>query len=121
MYTYLSTNWLQQNDATCGGSLKISISLTRGGSVERSNMWRKVSTTKNTQYTFHKLALFITDTNVYVKDILLSTNPPLVRDLLIFGDPHTTHPSYLSGPMDTKKVKVQFSPIVLKKLKIWKG
>jgi hypothetical protein len=24
---------------------------------------------------------------------------------------NTTHPSYLSGPMDTQKVKVQFSPI----------
>jgi hypothetical protein len=24
---------------------------------------------------------------------------------------HTTHPNYLSGPMDTLKVKVQFSPI----------
>jgi hypothetical protein len=35
------------------------------------------------------LALFITDTNVYVKDILLSTDPPLVRDILIFSDyPH---------------------------------
>jgi hypothetical protein len=36
---------------------------------------------------FHHLALFITDTNVYVKDILLSTDPPLVRDILIFSDP----------------------------------
>jgi hypothetical protein len=87
MYTYLSTNWLQENDATCGGSIKISISLTRGGSAERSNMWREVPTTKNTQYTFHHLALFVTDTNVYVKDILLSTEPPLVRDILIFSDP----------------------------------
>jgi hypothetical protein len=26
--------------------------------------------------------------------------------------PHTTHPSYLSEPIDTQKVKVQFSPIV---------
>jgi hypothetical protein len=26
--------------------------------------------------------------------------------------PHTTHPSYLSGPMDTQKAKVQFSPVV---------
>jgi hypothetical protein len=26
--------------------------------------------------------------------------------------PHTTHPSNLSGPMDTQKVKVQFSPTV---------
>jgi hypothetical protein len=26
--------------------------------------------------------------------------------------PHTTHPSYLSGPMDPQKVKVQFFPIV---------
>jgi hypothetical protein len=50
-------------------------------------MWREVSTTKNTQYTFHYLALFVTDTNVYVKDILLSTDPPLVRDTLIFSDP----------------------------------
>jgi hypothetical protein len=57
-----------------GGSLKISISLTRGGSGERSNMWRKVSTTKNTQYMFHHISLFVTDTNVYVKDILLSTD-----------------------------------------------
>jgi hypothetical protein len=75
-------------------------------------MWREVSTTKNTKYTFHHLALFVTDTNVYVKDILLSTNPPLVRDILVFSDPHTIHPSYLSGPMDTQKAKVQFSPIV---------
>jgi hypothetical protein len=75
-------------------------------------MWREVSTTENTQYTFHHLASFITDTNVYVKDILLSTDPPLVREILIFSDPHTTHPSYLSGPMDTQKVKVHFSPIV---------
>jgi hypothetical protein len=95
MYTYLSTNWLQENDATCGGSLKISICLTRGGSVERSNMWREVSSTKNTQYTFHHLALFITDTNVYIKDILLSTDPPMVRDILIFSDP-THNPSKLS-------------------------
>jgi hypothetical protein len=36
---------------------------------------------------FHHLALFVTDTNVYVKDILLSTDPPLVRDILIFSDP----------------------------------
>jgi hypothetical protein len=50
-------------------------------------MWREVSTTKNTQYTFLHLALLITDTNVYVKDILLSTDPPLVRDILIFSDP----------------------------------
>jgi hypothetical protein len=50
-------------------------------------MWREVSTTKNTQYTFHHLALFVTDTNVYVKDILLSTDPPLVRDILIFSHP----------------------------------
>jgi hypothetical protein len=26
--------------------------------------------------------------------------------------PHTTHPSYLSEPMHTQKVKVQFSPVV---------
>jgi hypothetical protein len=26
--------------------------------------------------------------------------------------PHTTYASYLSGPIDTQKVKVQFSPIV---------
>jgi hypothetical protein len=26
--------------------------------------------------------------------------------------PYTTHPSYLSGPIDTQKVKVQFFPIV---------
>jgi hypothetical protein len=32
-----------------------------------------------------------------------------------------THPSYLSGPMDTQKIKVKFSPIVRKKVKIWKG
>jgi hypothetical protein len=44
---------------------------------------------------------------VYVKDILLSTDPPLVRYILIFSYPHTTHPSCLSGPMDTQKVKVQ--------------
>jgi hypothetical protein len=50
-------------------------------------MWREVSATKNTQYTFHNLALFVTDTNVYVKDILLSTDPPVVRDVLIFSDP----------------------------------
>jgi hypothetical protein len=61
---------------------------------------------------FHHLALFVTDTNVYVKEILLSTDPPLVRDILFSVIPHTTHPSYLSGPMDTQKVKVQFSPIV---------
>jgi hypothetical protein len=35
--------------------------------------------------------------------------------------PHTTHPSYVSGPMVTQKVKVLFSPIVQKKVKIWKG
>jgi hypothetical protein len=74
-------------------------------------MWREVSTTKNILYMFHHLALFATDTNIYVKDILF-TDPPLVRDILIFSDPHTTHQSYLSGPMDTQKVKVQFSPIV---------
>jgi hypothetical protein len=69
--------------------MKISISLTRGGSVERSNIWREVSTTKNTQYTFHHLALFVTATNVCVKDILISTYPPLVRDILIVSDtPH---------------------------------
>jgi hypothetical protein len=67
---------------------------------------------KEPQYVFHHLALFVTDTNVYVKDILLSTDPPLVGDILTFSDPHPTHPSYLSGPMDTQKVKVQFSPIV---------
>jgi hypothetical protein len=50
-------------------------------------MWREVSTTKNIQYMFHHLALFVTDTNVWVKDILLSTDPPLVRDILIFTDP----------------------------------
>jgi hypothetical protein len=50
-------------------------------------MWREVLTTKNTQYTFHHLALFVADTNVYVKDILLSTDYPLVRDILIFSDP----------------------------------
>jgi hypothetical protein len=50
-------------------------------------MWREVSTTENTQYTFHHLALFVTDTNVYVKDILLSADPPLVRYILIFSDP----------------------------------
>jgi hypothetical protein len=77
-------------------------------------MRREVSATKNIQYTFHHLALFVTDTYVYVKDILLSTDPPLVRDIpvLIFSDPHTTHPSYLSGPMDTQNVKVQFFPMV---------
>jgi hypothetical protein len=31
---------------------------------------------------------------------------------------HTTHPSYLLGPMDIQKVKVQFSPIVRKNVKI---
>jgi hypothetical protein len=35
--------------------------------------------------------------------------------------PHITHPSYVSGPMDTQKVKVHFSPVVWKKLKIWKN
>jgi hypothetical protein len=51
-------------------------------------MWRELPTTKTTQYTFHHLDLFVTDTNVYVKYILLSTDPPLVRDiLLIFSDP----------------------------------
>jgi hypothetical protein len=30
--------------------------------------------------------LFVTDTNIYVKDIL-STDPPLVTDILIFSDP----------------------------------
>jgi hypothetical protein len=29
-----------------------------------------------------------------------------------------THPGYISGPIDTQKVKVQFSPIVRKKVKI---
>jgi hypothetical protein len=36
---------------------------------------------------FHHLALFVTDTNVYVKDILFSIDPPLVRHILIFSDP----------------------------------
>jgi hypothetical protein len=36
---------------------------------------------------FHHFALFLTDTNVYVKDTLLSTDPPLVRDILIFSNP----------------------------------
>jgi hypothetical protein len=61
---------------------------------------------------FHHLALFVTDTNVYVKDIILSTDPPLVRDILIFSDPPHNPPSYLSGPMDKQNVKVQFSPVV---------
>jgi hypothetical protein len=61
---------------------------------------------------FHHLALFVTDTNIYVKDIFLSTDPPLVRDTLIFSDPPHNPPKYLSGPMDTQKVKVQFSLIV---------
>jgi hypothetical protein len=55
-------------------------------------VWREVSTTKNTQYTFHHLALFVTDTNVYVKDTLLSTDPPLVRDILILSDPQHNPP-----------------------------
>jgi hypothetical protein len=41
---------------------------------------------------FHYLALFVTDTNVYVNDILLSTDPPLVRDILIFSDPSHNPP-----------------------------
>jgi hypothetical protein len=74
-------------------------------------MWREVSTTKNTQYTFHNLALFGTDTNVYAKDIL-STDPPLVRDILIFSDlPH--NPTKLSFRANGHtEVKVQFSPRV---------
>jgi hypothetical protein len=69
-------------------------------------MWREVSTT------FHHLALFITDTNVFVKDILLSTNPPLVRDILIFSDP-PHNPTKLSFRANGHtKIKVQFSPIV---------
>jgi hypothetical protein len=37
--------------------------------------------------------LFITDTNVYVKDILLSTDSPLVRDIvLIFSYPPQNPP-----------------------------
>jgi hypothetical protein len=70
-------------------------------------MWREVSTAKKTQFSFQHLTLFVTDTNVYVKDILLPTDPPLVIDILIFSDPHTTYPSYLSGPMDTQNVKVR--------------
>jgi hypothetical protein len=31
---------------------------------------------------------------------------------IAIGENDATHPSYLSGPMDTQKVKVQFSPIV---------
>jgi hypothetical protein len=46
----------------------------------------------------------------------------LWSDIYLFSViPHTTHPNYLSGPMDIQKVKVQFSPIVCKKVKIWKG
>jgi hypothetical protein len=46
----------------------------------------------------------------------------LWSEIYLFSEiPHTTHPSYLSGPMDTQKVKVQFSPVVSKKVKIWKG
>jgi hypothetical protein len=75
-------------------------------------MWREVSTTKNTQYAFHYLALFVTDTNVYVKDILLSTDPPLVRDILIFSDPPHNPPNLFFRAKDTQNVKVQFSPIV---------
>jgi hypothetical protein len=121
MYTYLSTNWLQEDDATCGGSLKISISLTSGESVERSNMWWGVSTTKNTQFTFHYPALFVTDTNIYVKNILLSTDPPLVRHILIFSD-HPHNPPKLSFRANGHtKSQSAVLPNSMQKLTMWKG
>jgi hypothetical protein len=85
-------------------------------------MWRELSTTKNTQYMFHHLALFITDTNVYVKDILLSTDPPLVIDILIFSDP-PHNPSKLSFRANghTKSQHAVLPNSMKKKVKIWEG
>jgi hypothetical protein len=78
-------------------------------------MWREVSTTKNTQYTFHHLALFVTDTNVYVKDILLSTDPPLVRDILIFSDPPHNTPKLSFRANGQTKSQGAFLPNNMKK------
>jgi hypothetical protein len=78
-------------------------------------MWREVSITKNTQNMFHHLALFVTDTNVYVKGILLLLILLWSEIYLFSVIHHTTHPSYLSGPVDTQQVKVHFFPIVRKK------
>jgi hypothetical protein len=83
--------------------------------------WREVSTTKNTQYTFHHLALFVTDTNVYVKDILLSTDPPLVRHILIFSDPLHKPPKLSFRANGLTKSQGAVFPNSMKKLKIWKG
>jgi hypothetical protein len=42
---------------------------------------------------FHHLASFVTDTIVYIKDIILSIDPPLVRDILIFSNPPHNPPT----------------------------
>jgi hypothetical protein len=55
--------------------------------ISRKEQYVDESLNNKEQYTFHHLALFVTDTNVYVKEILLSTDPPLVRDILISSDP----------------------------------
>jgi hypothetical protein len=78
-------------------------------------MWRVVSTTKNTQYTFHHLALFVTDTNIYVKDILLSTDPPLVRNILIFSDPPHNPPKLSFRANGHTKSQGAVLPNIMKK------
>jgi hypothetical protein len=80
-------------------------------------MWREVSTTKNTQYMFHHLALFVTNTNIYVKDILLSTNPPLVRDILVFSDPPHNPPKLSFRANKHTKSQGEVLPSSMKKVK----
>jgi hypothetical protein len=75
-------------------------------------MWKEVSTTKNTQHTFHHLALFVTD-KTPISKIFSFLLILLWSEIYLFSViPHTTHPSYLSGPTDTQNAKVRFSPIV---------
>jgi hypothetical protein len=84
-------------------------------------MWREVSTKKNTPYTFHHLALFVKDTNVYVKDILLSTHPPLVRDILIISDPPHNPPKLTFRANGNTKSQGAVLPNSMKKGKNLEG
>jgi hypothetical protein len=75
------------------------LKITIGGSFEPSAVVQRTT-------------VFVKDTNVYVKDILLSTDPPLVRHILIFSDPPHNPPKLSFRANGHTKVKVQFSPVV---------
>jgi hypothetical protein len=116
MCTYLSTNWLQENDATCGDQWKYVYirpeEHQQKGAIcgGKSQQQRTHST-----YTFHHLALFVKDIHVYVKDILLSTDPPMVRDILIFSDPPHNPPKLSFRANRHTKSQGAFLPNSMKK------